>query len=409
MAARPHFAASVQSKKGRLYAVIQVKKDGTTKPVWRTLGLPEGANKTKVNKAFREVVTQYEQEYWENLEREGRPPSDIPVYQYLVEFLNRVEPELQKNTVVSYRGMINGKIRRYFEARPHLTVGNLKPKDIEVFYQKLFADGVVANTVIHYHALLRRAFQQAFKDELIDANPFDRVGRPRKNKFHGENYTQEELLTLLNLARGDVIYPAILLAGAMGLRRSEALGVRWSRIDWEKRTVLLDTKIVEYRENGKKVVEPVEEMKNKSSRRTLPLPDPVYEMLTLKREQQTTYQKMFKGSYNKQYLDFVCVNQLGELLRPSYVTGHFQELLEKYGLRHIRFHDLRHTFASLLINQDVPLINVSNFLGHSDLSTTANIYAHLDKASKQASADVISGMFQESSGETEPNTSEKKT
>ena len=409
MAARPHFAASVQSKKGRLYAVMQVKKDGTTKPVWRTLGLPEGANKTKVNKAFREVVAQYEQEYWENLEREGRPLSDIPVYRYLVEFLNRVEPELQKNTIVSYRSMTNGKIRRYFQRRPQLTVGNLKPKDIEGFYQKLFADGVVANTVIHYHALLRRAFQQAFKDELIDANPFDRVGRPRKNKFHGENYTQEELLTLLNLARGDVIYPAILLAGAMGLRRSEALGVRWSRIDWEKRAVLLDTKIVEYRENGKKVVEPVEEMKNKSSRRTLPLPDPVYEMLTLKREQQTTYQKMFKGSYNRQYLDFVCVNQLGELLRPSYVTDHFRELLDKYGLRHIRFHDLRHTFASLLINQDVPLINVSNFLGHSDLSTTANIYAHLDKASKQASADVISGMFQESSGETEPDTSEEKT
>ena len=410
MAAKPHFAASVQSKKGRLYAVMQVKKDGTTKPVWRTLGLPEGANKTKVNKAFREVVAQYEQEFWEEQERGGRPPADIPVYDYLVSYLKRVEPELQKNTIVSYRGMINGKIRRYFEARPYLTVGNLKPKDIEDFYQKLFGDGVVANTVIHYHALLRRAFQQAFKDELIDANPFDRVGRPKKNKFHGENYTQEELLTLLHLARGDVIYPAILLAGAMGLRRSEALGVRWSRIDWEKRTVLLDTKIVEYRENGKKVVEPVEEMKNKSSRRTLPLPDPVYEMLTLKREQQSTYQKMFKGSYNKQYLDFVCVNQLGELLRPSYVTGHFQELLEKYGLRHIRFHDLRHTFASLLINQDVPLINVSNFLGHSDLSTTANIYAHLDKASKQASAAVISDILQgenrhaQPKGEPETNT-----
>ena len=271
MAAKPHFAASVQSKKGRLYAVMQVKKDGTTKPVWRALGLSEGANKTKVNKAFREVVAQYEQEFWEEQERGGRPPADIPVYDYLVSYLKRVEPELQKNTIVSYRSMTNGKIRRYFQRRPQLTVGNLKPQDIQDFYQSLFADGVVANTVIHYHALLRRAFQQAFKDELIDANPFDRVGRPRKNKFHGENYTQEELLTLLHLARGDVIYPAILLAGAMGLRRSEALGVRWSRIDWEKRTVLLDTKIVEYRENGKKKVEPVEEMKNKSSRRTLPL------------------------------------------------------------------------------------------------------------------------------------------
>lgn len=410
MAAKPHFAASVQSKKGRLYAVMQVKKEGTTKPVWRALGLPEGANKTKVNKAFREVVAQYEQEFWEEQEREGRPPADIPVYDYLVSYLKRVEPELQKNTVVSYRSMTNGKIRRYFQRRPQLTVGNLKPQDIQDFYQSLFADGVVANTVIHYHALLRRAFQQAFKEERIDANPFDRVGRPKKNKFHGENYTQEELLTLLHLARGDVIYPAILLAGAMGLRRSEALGVRWSRIDWEKRTVLLDTKIVEYRENGKKKVEPVEEMKNKSSRRTLPLPDPVVEMLQVQKEHREVYRKMFQGSYNAQYLDYVCVNQLGELLRPSYVTDHFRELLEKYGLRHIRFHDLRHTFASLLINQDVPLINVSNFLGHSDLSTTANIYAHLDKASKQASAAVISDILQgenqhaQPKGEPETNT-----
>ena len=410
MAARPHFAASVQSKKGRLYAVMQVKKDGTTKPVWRALGLPEGANKTKVNKAFREVVAQYEQEFWEEQERGGHPPADIPVYDYLVSYLKRVEPELQKNTIVSYRSMTNGKIRRYFQRRPQLTVGNLKPQDIQDFYQSLFADGVVANTVIHYHALLRRAFQQAFKEERIDANPFDRVGRPKKNKFHGENYTQEELLTLLHLARGDVIYPAILLAGAMGLRRSEALGVRWSRIDWEKRTVLLDTKIVEYRENGKKKVEPVEEMKNKSSRRTLPLPDPVVEMLQVQKEHREVYRKMFQGSYNAQYLDYVCVNQLGELLRPSYVTDHFRELLEKYGLRHIRFHDLRHTFASLLINQDVPLINVSNFLGHSDLSTTANIYAHLDKASKQASAAVISDILQgenqhaQPKGETETNT-----
>lgn len=402
MPAKPHFAASVQSKKGRLYAVMQVKKDGTTKPVWRALGLPEGANKTKVNKAFREVVAQYEQEFWEEQERGGRPPADIPVYDYLVSYLKRVEPELQKNTIVSYRSMTNGKIRRYFQRRPQLTLGNLKPQDIQDFYQSLFADGVVANTVIHYHALLRRAFQQAFKEERIDANPFDRVGRPKKNKFHGENYTQEELLTLLHLARGDVIYPAILLAGAMGLRRSEALGVRWSRIDWEKRTVLLDTKIVEYRENGKKKVEPVEEMKNKSSRRTLPLPDPVVEMLQVQKEHREVYRKMFQGSYNTQYLDYVCVNQLGELLRPSYVTDHFRELLEKYGLRHIRFHDLRHTFASLLINQDVPLINVSNFLGHSDLSTTANIYAHLDKASKQASAAVISDILQRENQHVQP-------
>ena len=134
-------------------------------------------------------------------------------------------------------------------------------------------------------------------------------------------------------------------------------------------------------------------MKNKSSRRTLPLPDPVFEMLENEREKQNIYRKMFKGSYSRKFYDYVCVNQLGELITPHYVTNHFDFLLRHYNLRKIRFHDLRHTFASILLGKDVPLINVSNFLGHSDISTTANIYAHLDKASKQMSADVITNIF----------------
>ena len=98
-----------------------------------------------------------------------------------------------------------------------------------------------------------------------------------------------------------------------------------------------------------------------------------------------------KSKVNKAFREVV--KKFEELIRPSYVTQHFSDLLKKYGLRHICFHDLRHTFASILIGQDVPLINVSNFLGHSDLSTTANIYAHLDKASKQASADIMTDIL----------------
>lgn len=199
-------------------------------------------------------------------------------------------------------------------------------------------------------------------------------------------------MELLKKSRTDPLYPAIMLAGGLGLRRSEALGIRWSRIDWEQRTVLLDTKIVESDEVGASPI-PIEEMKNKSSRRTLPLPDPVYEMLLNEKEKQMVYKKMFKSSYSREFEDYVCVNQLGELMKPSYVTQHFSDLLKKLGMRHIRFHDLRHTFASILIGNEVPLINVSNFLGHSDISTTANIYAHLDKAGKQVGADVITDIF----------------
>ena len=393
MSAKNTLAASVQAKKGRLYAVIQIKENGKSKSVWRALGLPEGTSNSKVQKAYREVVGRYEDEYAEMLARGDRPAADIPVFEYMCAFLKRCQQQIQFNTYRSYHNMIYGKIQRYFTQHPKITVASLSPKDIEDFYAYLFNDGVVPNTVIHYHSVLRRAFSQAFKEEMIDSNPFDRVERPKKNKFHGENYTEEELITLLELTRTDLIYPAIMLAGGLGLRRSEALGVRWSRIDWEERTVLLDTKIVEIEEDGKKFARPVEEMKNKSSRRTLPLPDPVYEMLENEKQKQAIYRKMFKKSYNREYDDYVCVNQLGELIRPSYVTQHFAELLKRYGLRRIRFHDLRHTFASILIGKDVPLINVSNFLGHSDISTTANIYAHLDKASKQASADVISDIF----------------
>lgn len=393
--AKISLAASVQSKNGRLNAVIQCPENGKTKAVWRALGLPEGASQTAVKRAYREVVDKFEKEYTTRMMRGNRPAADIAVFDYLCAWLEKKKPSIQVNTYTSYHSMIYGKIKRYFEPKPQITVESITPKDVEKFYEYLFADGVVANTVIHYHAVLRSAFHQAFKDEMIDANPFDRIDRPKKNKFQGEHYTADELATLMKLTESDVIYPAILLGGCMGLRRSEALGVRWSRIDFEKRTVLLDTKIVEFDENGHSVVRPEEEMKNKSSRRTLPITAPVFEMLENQRAKQELYRKMFKRSYNRKFDDYVCTDQLGNIIKPSTVTTRFGELLKKYGLRKIRFHDLRHTFASLLIGKDVALINVSNFLGHSDINTTANIYAHLDKASKQSSADVISNIFKD--------------
>ena len=108
---------------------------------------------------------------------------------------------------------------------------------------------------------------------------------------------------------------------------------------------------------------------------------------------QEINRNLFRGSYNRNWDDYICTDELGNLLRPNFVTEHYRYLLDKLGLRRIRFHDLRHTFASVLLNKEVPLINVSNFLGHSNISTTANIYAHLDKSAKQSSADVISDIF----------------
>lgn len=178
-----------------------------------------------------------------------------------------------------------------------------------------------------------------------------------------------------------------------GLRRSEALGVRWSRIDFENNQILIDTKVIEKRENKKRIPFPVEEMKTKSSRRTLPLMPVIAEMLKEQKEKQEAWKKLFKRSYAREFTDYVCTNQLGELYLPDYVTGHFQVLLKKYRLRKIRFHDLRHTCASLLIKGGAQLIDVKDYLGHSEIGITANIYAHLDETSKKASANVMQNIF----------------
>ena len=387
------FAASIQTKSGRLYAVIQVKTGKTTKPVWRALGLDEGTAKSTVNKRFREVVAEFEEEYAEMLEKSNRPNSEIPIYEYMHEFLERIKPNIQYNTYVSYNNMVEGKIKRYFEENPHLTIGNITAKEIEKFYTHLFSFEVKANTVIHYQAILHKAFKQAFKDDLIIANPFDKVTRPKKNEFQGSFYSKDEMQKLLELTKDDPIYPAILIAGTMGLRRSEALGTRWSRIDWDAHTILLDTKVIEKTVDGKKAPVPVELMKNKSSKRTMVIPDMAYEMLKEQKARQDIYRDMFGKNYNHEFDDYVCVNPMGTLLKPDYVTEHFRLLLKENGMRHIRYHDLRHTVASLLINNGVPLMHVSDYLGHKDIQVTANIYGHLDKTSKEISANVINSVL----------------
>lgn len=387
------FSASVQAKKGCLYAVIPYTINGTRKTAWRSLKLSEGAPKTKVNKALREALVRFEEEYDGMIRRTEWKGSTITMPQYLESWLKKYSRELQQSTINGYRSMINGKIKRYFGDDGSITIASVTPEDINGFYESLFDEGCVANTVIHYHAFLSRAFAQARKDKLIESNPFDEVDRPRKNRFHGESYTEEELMTLLRLTHGDPIYPAIILAGCLGMRRSEALGVRWSRIDWNNNTVLLDTKIIEIKENHTSRPLPVEEMKTESSRRTLPLPEPVIEMLREQQAHQQLCRSQFKNCYNYEFNDYVCTDDMGNLLTPAYVTVRFSRLLKKYGLRKIRFHDLRHTFASLLIKNKVPLINVSSLLGHSALGTTAAFYIHLDRELKTEGTGVIDGIW----------------
>lgn len=129
--------------------------------------------------------------------------------------------------------------------------------------------------------------------------------------------------------------------------------------------------------------------KTKSSMRTLPLVPVFKEKLLKLKEQQEEYRRVCGRCYNKKYLEYICVDEMGTLISPHYLTASFPKLLEKNNLRHIRFHDLRHSCASLLLANGVPMKQIQEWLGHSDFSTTANVYAHLDYNSKLSSADAM--------------------
>ena len=129
--------------------------------------------------------------------------------------------------------------------------------------------------------------------------------------------------------------------------------------------------------------------KTKSSMRTLPLVGYVRERLIELMAEQEENRRLCGKSYIKEYAGYICVNEIGDLIKPGYVTNCFGKLLEENGLRKIRFHDLRHSCASLLLSSGVPMKQIQEWLGHSDFSTTANIYSHLEYSSKLTSADAL--------------------
>lgn len=201
----------------------------------------------------------------------------------------------------------------------------------------------------------------------------DRVERPQPKKFVGDFYSVDEVKTLLEHAKEDVIYIPIVLAVYCGLRRSEALGLSWSNIDFENDKIFIGQKVLEVVRNGKMEQVVSDEMKTESSRRSFKMIPEVKEILLAHKARQELYRKQFRRAYCKKYLDMVCVNPLGELIKPSYITSHFPKLLKQYGMRDIRFHDLRHTCASLLVSLDVNMKVIQKYLGHSNMSTTVNV------------------------------------
>ena len=383
--------ASLQVK-NNIYQVVLNYKDinGKRKQKWVSTGLSEkGNNKRIANQKMQEILTNFK----ENLNIKEETNNDKLFVSYLKEWLISIKNTIEENTYDSYKVIVN-KICDYFQDK-NILLNDLKPVEIQKFYNFLYSKELTGNTVLHYHNVIRKALQTALKLDLILSNPADRVERPKKEQFIGSFYSQAELNTLFTLIKDDPLQIVIYLASFYGLRRSEVLGLKWDAFDFDNKTITIKHKAIETRKDNKRVILLKDKTKNQSSYRTLPLVDDIIVVLQEHKKQIDENKKLCGNSYNKQYLDYICVDSMGKLFRPEYVTDHFTLIMNKNKdiLKKIRFHDLRHSCASLLLAKGIPMKEIQDWLGHSTYSTTANIYAHLEKDTKNKSANVLSNVL----------------
>ena len=377
-------AGHLSEKNGNYYAVLSYTDAfGKRRTKWVNTGLPVRGNKKKAEAFLMEERKKFQT---------AEPVTGGVLFaDYIEQWLEVAKPTIAVATYASYCSMVKRVIAPYFRER-RITLQGLTPKDIQDFYLEKLKT-VSASSVIHYHANIHRALKHAVKLDLIPTNPADKVDRPKKDRFIGNFYDAEEVNKLFEVSKGTKLEFPILFGAFYGLRRSEALGLKWDAIDFENDSITIRHTVTSVTLDGKVQLVAADTTKTKSSLRTLPLVPFVKERLLVLKKEQENNRRLCGRSYHKQYAGYVCINEMGDLIKPHYVTEQFPKLLDANGLRRIRFHDLRHSCASLMLANGVPMKQIQDWLGHSDFSTTANIYAHLDYSTKLSSADaMLSGL-----------------
>ncbi len=268
---------------------------------------------------------------------------------------------VKQNKIHSARVGRSYKIVPYFEPL-HYTLQDMEqhPKYIQDFYQHELDRGLTANTVIHYHANIRKCLQYAFQIGMIRSNPADRVERPRKEKFKSEIYSGEELEQLFKVIQGDPSEFGVIMAAFYGLRRSEIVGLKWDAIDFENKKISIQHTVVTAKVNGTVTEIARDKTKTKSSCRTLPLIPACEQMLNKMKKEQEQNRKVCGKSYCTDYLDYIYVDPTGKRIRPDFLSQHFPDFLVAHQMKRIRFHDLRHSCASLLYANGVSLKEIKS-------------------------------------------------
>ncbi len=305
--------------------------------------------------------------------------------QFLVRWLqDSVKPTVRPKTYTSYSQLLRIHILPALGAVP---LAKLDPPRVQRFLNDKLAEGrLSARTIQYLHAVLRAALGQALKWRLVSVNVATLVDPPRAVRPEVRAVGPAEARSLLEATCGDRLEALYILALASGLRQGEALGLHWQDVDLEAGTLRI--RVALQRLDGRlQTVEP----KTARSRRSIALPPQVIESLRAHKSRQAQ-ERLLAGS-RWQDTGLVFTTAVGKPLEGSSVTHRFQKLLQRAGLPHFRFHDLRHACASLLLAQGVHPRVVMETLGHSQISLTMNTYSHVIPALQRDAAERMEAIL----------------
>ena len=269
-------AGHLREKNGYYHMVLNyVDEYGKRHTPSKSTGLTVKGNKKRAEKMLSEARAAKEAELEARAIKRSTgkaPVGTILFTAFLLDWLKMTKKNVEETTYGAYSMGIKSKIIPYFEEHhPGLALQDVTPKHIQDYYTyELTVRGVSANTVIHRHANIRKALQHAFKLGLIDSNPADRIERPKKEKFVGSFYEEDELNHLFEVVRGDPIELGVILGAFYGLRRSEAVGLKWDAIDFKKKTITIRHTVTQATIDGKSKIIQKDRTKTKASYRSLP-------------------------------------------------------------------------------------------------------------------------------------------
>jgi integrase len=299
---------------------------------------------------------------------------------YLASWLDATQITLRPKTAYQYAQIIRLHIIPYLG---ETILKDLRQSRVELFFGELIKAGVGTRTIRLTHSVLHRALEKALSYGLILRNPAHGAALPRRNQTEMSVLDESQVSQFLVAAHNSQHEALYHLAVTTGMRQAELLGLKWSDLQWISGTLHVRRQVQHVPGQGWSFIEP----KTRAGRRAIELGEGSLQVLRQHLERQQL-QKLMMGQRWKEN-NLIFPSSVGTPITLTNLRMDFNQVLDQAGIPRVRFHDLRHTAASLMLNHGIPVIVVSKILGHSKPSVTLDIYGHLYHEMQTEAAQIM--------------------